>query len=122
MVKPIRLGVGRNQLISGQICTLPAWDRAGRGSRRSRPEWYYHPMKIQIKYFAALREQAGCSEDGFETASTTPLALYRELSAIRGLTLDADTLKVAVNNSYASMEQPLEEGDAVVFIPPLAGG
>jgi molybdopterin synthase sulfur carrier subunit len=79
-------------------------------------------MKIQVKYFAALREQAGCSEEGFETESKTPAALYHELSALRGLTLDADTLKVAVNNSYASMEQPLEEGDAVVFIPPLAGG
>ena len=122
MVKPIRLGAGWNLLISGQICTSPAWARAGRGSRRSWVGWYHRPMKIQVKYFAALREQAGCSEEGVETESKTPTALYRELSALRGLTLDTDTLKVAVNNSYASMEQPLEEGDAVVFIPPLAGG
>ena len=42
--------------------------------------------------------------------------------ALRGLKLDVDTLKVAVNDSYSTMDHPLREGDRVVFIPPLAGG
>jgi molybdopterin converting factor subunit 1 len=79
-------------------------------------------MKIQITYFAVLREQAGCHEENLETESATPTALYRELMALRGLKLDVDTLKVAVNDSYSTMDHPLEDGDRVVVIPPLAGG
>jgi molybdopterin converting factor small subunit len=31
-------------------------------------------------------------------------------------------LRVAVNGEFGDWEQPLAEGDAVVFIPPVAGG
>ncbi|MDA0990891.1 MAG: molybdopterin converting factor subunit 1 [Verrucomicrobia bacterium] len=79
-------------------------------------------MKINISYFAALREQAGRSQEVLETDCATPEALYRELMVMRALTLDPDLMKVAVNDSYASMDTPLKEGDTVVFIPPVAGG
>ena len=31
-------------------------------------------------------------------------------------------LRVAVNSEFGEWEQPLSEGDSVVFIPPVAGG
>jgi molybdopterin converting factor small subunit len=31
-------------------------------------------------------------------------------------------LKVAINSEFADWSQPLAAGDAVVFLPPVAGG
>lgn len=78
--------------------------------------------EITIKYFAALREQAGRSEERRQTAVASAAELYRELQAEYGLSLDMQHLKVAINNQYCSLEQPLQSGDTVVFIPPVAGG
>jgi molybdopterin synthase sulfur carrier subunit len=77
---------------------------------------------ITIKYFAALREQAGRSEERRQTDVASAAELYRELQAEYGLSLDMQHLKVAINNQYCPLEQPLQSGDTVVFIPPVAGG
>jgi molybdopterin converting factor subunit 1 len=77
---------------------------------------------IRIRFFAVLREQAGTSTLEFSTAAATPAELYRELQASHNLTFKADLLRVAVNERYVTMETPLQAGDQVVFIPPVAGG
>jgi len=79
-------------------------------------------LKIKIQYYALMREQAGRSEETIETSSVTPADLYGELSGRYGFTLAREQLKVAVNNEFSDWSRPLEEGDAVVFIPPVAGG
>ncbi len=78
------------------------------------------PLKIQ--YYALMREQAGRSEETLETSSTTPADLYGELTARYGFTLLREQLKVAVNSEFSDWSRPLRAGDAVVFIPPVAGG
>jgi molybdopterin-guanine dinucleotide biosynthesis protein A len=78
------------------------------------------PLKIQ--YYALMREQAGRSEESLETSSATPADLYGELTARYGFTLLRDQLKVAVNSEFSDWSRPLRAGDAVVFIPPVAGG
>lgn len=80
------------------------------------------PRPIQIRFFAVLREQAGVAALDLVTAATTPAELYRELQATRALTFPAGLLRVAVNERYVAMESPLQAGDRVVFIPPIAGG
>jgi molybdenum cofactor guanylyltransferase len=87
--------------------------------RRLRPR---DPMQLKIQYYALMREQAGRSEETVETAAATPAALYAELKARHGFTLTAEQLKVAVNSEFAPWTQRLAAGDAVVFIPPVAGG
>ena len=77
---------------------------------------------IHIKFFAVLREQAGVSTLERHTGAQTPAALYQELQASHGLQLSAALLRVAVNERYVTMETPLQAGDRVVFIPPVAGG
>ena len=77
---------------------------------------------LHIKFFAALREQAGVSALDVTTSARTPAELYAELTAARGLTLPAALLRVAINDRYAAMDTPLQPGDRVVFIPPVAGG
>ena len=78
--------------------------------------------KIRVQYFALLREQAGRSDESLVTAARTPRELYDELKARYPFTLGADMLRVAVNTEFSDWSQPLSDGDAVVFIPPVAGG
>ncbi len=79
-------------------------------------------MQLKIQYYALMREQAGRSEETLDTSATTPTDLYGELVARYGFTLSREQLKVAVNGEFSDWSRPLAPGDAVVFIPPVAGG
>jgi molybdopterin converting factor subunit 1 len=79
-------------------------------------------MQLKIQYYALMREQAGRSEETLETASNTPADLYGELTTRYGFTLAREQLKVAVNSEFSDWSRRLAAGDAVVFIPPVAGG
>jgi molybdopterin converting factor subunit 1 len=78
--------------------------------------------RLHVRFFAVLREQAGCSSLAVDTATRTPAALYAELQARHPLTFPAALLRVSINERYADMSAPLDAGDRVVFIPPVAGG
>ncbi|MBI2517238.1 MAG: MoaD/ThiS family protein [Opitutae bacterium] len=78
--------------------------------------------QFHVRFFAILREQAGCSAVDVESAAPTPAALYAELQTRHALTFPATLLRVSVNERYADMSTPLAAGDRVVFIPPVAGG
>ena len=80
------------------------------------------PMQLKIQYYALMREQAGRSEETLETSATTPADLYTELAARYGFTLSREQLKVAVNSEFSDWSRTLAANDAVVFIPPVAGG
>ena len=80
------------------------------------------PVQLSIHYYALMREQAGRSEETLESSAATPSALYDELSARYGFTLAREQLKVAVNSEFSDWSRRLADGDAVVFIPPVAGG
>jgi molybdopterin-guanine dinucleotide biosynthesis protein A len=80
------------------------------------------PMQLKIQYYALLREQAGRSEETLETSAATPADLYAELAARYGFTLSREQLKVAVNSEFSDWSRKLAANDAVVFIPPVAGG
>lgn len=79
-------------------------------------------MKIRIEYFAILKDQRGLSSESVETGASTPGMLYTELAARHRFTVGTASLKVAVNEEFASWETPLSDNDTVVFIPPMAGG
>jgi molybdopterin converting factor subunit 1 len=79
-------------------------------------------MQLKIHYYALMREQAGRSEESLETSAATPEDLYGELIARYGFTLARAQLKVAVNSEFSEWSRELRAGDAVVFIPPVAGG
>jgi molybdopterin-guanine dinucleotide biosynthesis protein A len=78
--------------------------------------------EIRVQYYALLREQAGRSAETLTTRSRTPRELYAELRSRYPFTLPAEMLRVAVNAEFGDWTQPLQAGDAVVFIPPVAGG
>jgi molybdopterin converting factor subunit 1 len=78
--------------------------------------------RITVKFFALLREQAGCREATLATTAPTPDALYAELTVTHGLKVPQTILTYAVNERYVPGDTPLSEGDRVAFIPPVAGG
>ncbi len=80
------------------------------------------PKHIKVQYYALLREQAGLSQETLVTTARTPRELYQELTARYPFSLAPEMLRVAVNAEFGDWSQPLTDGDAVVFIPPVAGG
>ncbi len=79
--------------------------------------------QLHVRFFAILREQAGASTLTLDTAAADAAALYAELQGRHpGLTFPATLLKVSINERYAELSAPLNAGDRVVFIPPVAGG
>jgi len=79
-------------------------------------------MRINIKYFAAMREQAGLSEEVVNTNAKTASELLLEVSKKYNFSLNRETLKVAINEEYSCFDTNLKEDDCIVFIPPVAGG
>jgi molybdopterin converting factor subunit 1 len=77
---------------------------------------------VRVQYFAILREQRGEAEEHLSTEAATAADLYRELSAKYGFTLAAEQVRAAVNDEFSPWTAPLREGDAIVFLPPVAGG
>jgi molybdopterin-guanine dinucleotide biosynthesis protein A len=80
------------------------------------------PRALRVQYFALLREQAGTRDEAVTTSAATPRELFAELAARHSFTLAPEHLKVAVNAEFSDWSRPLNAGDQVVFIPPVAGG
>jgi MoaE-MoaD fusion protein len=81
-------------------------------------------MKIQVRYFAVVRERLGRSEETIEvpegaTVATAMDALAARHEAVRML---RPYLQVAVNQESSPGERPLDDGDELALIPPVAGG
>lgn len=79
-------------------------------------------MKVKILYFAQLRDITGKSLEARDTTAPSPSSLYEELAAEYSFRLGIQNLRVAVNNEFVPMDVPLQDGDEVAFIPPVAGG
>jgi molybdopterin-guanine dinucleotide biosynthesis protein A len=80
------------------------------------------PKHVTVQYYALLREQTGRREETLVTRAATAAELYAELSRRYPFTLGAQLLRVAINSEFREWPAPLADGDAVVFIPPVAGG
>jgi len=81
-------------------------------------------MRVHVRYFAALREKAGKDSDELTVPDGATVSEARAALTERYPQL-APTLvacAAAVNRAYASAETALNEGDELVFIPPLGGG
>jgi molybdenum cofactor guanylyltransferase len=78
--------------------------------------------KLNVQYYALLREQAGRREEALVSGAPTAAELYAELARRYRFSLAPAALRVAINGEFADWSTPLADGDAVVFIPPVAGG
>ncbi|MFT5387727.1 MAG: molybdopterin converting factor subunit 1 [Lysobacterales bacterium] len=79
-------------------------------------------ISIKVIYYAIFREQAGKSNETFTTLSGNAEELYHELATKYKFSLSDDIVRVSINNEYVSFNAHLNDGDEVIFIPPVAGG
>lgn len=78
--------------------------------------------QIVVHYYALFRDLRGKDSETISTQATSPRELYEELGMSEALRLDTRSVKVAVNDAFASWDDALQAGDLVVFIAPTAGG
>lgn len=78
--------------------------------------------RVRLRYFAAFREAAGIEAEEVETAAVDLRQLFTEaVTRHRRLAPEAAAL-VAVNDAMAAWDAGFEDGDEVLFFPPVAGG
>jgi molybdopterin synthase sulfur carrier subunit len=84
-------------------------------------------MLVDIWYFARIKEAVDCEQEKLELPdrSMTVRDLVDRLSQ-RGenwrKALNDDNVLVAVNQTVASMQTTIAEGDEIAFFPPVTGG
>lgn len=83
-------------------------------------------MKIQLRYFASIREAIGSGSETLDTAAGTLAALRDELIARGGAHAEAlargRAVRVSLNQTMVDESAVLAEGAEVAFFPPVTGG
>jgi molybdopterin converting factor subunit 1 len=81
-------------------------------------------MRVRVRLFASLREAAGAAEVELELPpAASPEDAWRALVARHpALAARRGSLSAAVNRRYAAFDARLEDGDELVFVPPVSGG
>ncbi|MBT9462757.1 MoaD/ThiS family protein [Hydrogenophaga sp.] len=83
-------------------------------------------MKVQLRYFASIREGLSLGSESLDTQAATLGALRAELVARGGAYADAlapgKAVRVALNQTMSDEAAALTEGAEVGFFPPVTGG
>jgi molybdopterin synthase sulfur carrier subunit len=83
-------------------------------------------MKVQLRYFASIREAIGTGSESLETAAATLAALRDELIARGGAYAEVlahgRAVRVALNQAMSDEAAVLSDGAEVGFFPPVTGG
>jgi molybdopterin synthase sulfur carrier subunit len=82
-------------------------------------------MKVNVRYFASIREALGASE-AVDTQAATLAALRDELIARGGLHAEVlargRAVRMALDQVMSEESAVLREGAEVAFFPPVTGG
>ena len=81
-------------------------------------------MRIRVRLFASLREAAGRPDVALELSPGASVedAWVALVADHPSLAPRRANLAASVNRRYAPFDTPLEDGDEIVFIPPVSGG
>jgi molybdopterin synthase sulfur carrier subunit len=79
-------------------------------------------MRVDVLYFASLRDAAGCDGESVETTAVDARALYDELRARHGFSFGNERLRAAIDGAFVAWNAPLHEGAEIAFLPPVSGG
>ena len=83
-------------------------------------------MKINVKYFASIREALGRGSEQRETTATTLADFRHELLLVSPAHAQAlargKPVRMALDQVMSDESAPLHEGCEVAFFPPVTGG
>jgi molybdopterin synthase sulfur carrier subunit len=83
-------------------------------------------MKVQVRYFASVREALSRSGESVDTRAETLSALRDELIARGGAYASAlargKAVRMALDQAMSDEAAALSEGCEVAFFPPVTGG
>lgn len=82
-------------------------------------------MKVEVHYYAAARELAGCARSTFEFPhDAVAQEDLREAVTARFPPLGAfiERMRLAINGDFSDGSESLRDGDRVDVLPPVAGG
>ena len=83
-------------------------------------------MKLDVVYFAWVRERIGHPKDRIETGAATVADLVAELRArearYEAAFADLSAIRVALDQELADFDAPLDGVREVAFFPPMTGG
>lgn len=85
-------------------------------------------MKLELKFFASLREALQISEESISVPNSVhTIADLRKYLAKRGgawseVLADGKVLRCALNHQMVDASTALQEGAEIAFFPPVTGG
>jgi molybdopterin synthase sulfur carrier subunit len=77
-------------------------------------------MRIQVRFFAALRERVGVSQHAITVPENTTVA--QVWSLVVGEEPIPDNVLAAKNMQYVDVATAVADGDEIAFFPPVTGG
>lgn len=77
---------------------------------------------VTIRYFAAFRDAAGLGEETVRSDAPSLASLFEERVAAHRALRSESAAKVALNDRLVDWDSGFEDGDEVLFFPPVAGG
>lgn len=78
--------------------------------------------RVQVLYFASLRDAAGVDSEIVEGNAADLRGLYEALRQRHRFALTSSQLRVAVDGAFARWDDVPPDGSEVAFIPPVSGG
>jgi len=79
----------------------------------------FRKVTIQVRFFASIREIVGRAEATLHAEKSR--SARQVWSESTGVALPRNAL-VAINQEYAALDAPVQDGDEVAFFPPVTGG
>jgi len=80
-------------------------------------------MRVVVRLFASYREAAGVGRLELEVpASSTVKDVIERIVREHPLIAEGRQVVIARNREYATLDEPLAEGDELALIPPVSGG
>jgi sulfur-carrier protein len=79
-------------------------------------------VRVRLRYFASIREALGRREDALDLPPGSTVSDVWERLVELQPSLRAQRYRPAVNEEYVDDDVALQEGDELVFIPPVSGG
>lgn len=81
-------------------------------------------LKIQVLLFAAVAEHAGWKDQMMDLPEGSRVTDLRRIMVQKQPEIEASLsrARIALNEVFAGEDTPLQAGDVVAVIPPVAGG